>query len=95
MTGKPWTLAGGIPFAAFNRAEAEEIVDTLPLISEYVKDAPLYIRDGLSLAQYVDSRLIDKVGHRPGRMSESLTSALDKQDAVLRSHVVAFAPQSS
>ena len=79
---------GGVGLASYSASEANEIAEIMPLIGEYADDAELLAAEGLTLEQFVCSRLADEhgvgmcgVGGYQSVMSADLKSALAKQSA--------------
>ena len=79
----PRQFKGGVPFAELSKDEAAEFVAVLPLVGEYVENVATFAGDGLTLADYMRSRLYDERGHsfrgQPDTISDTLKSAMQKQ----------------
>lgn len=73
----------GVPFADLSQSEATELVEVLPFVSEYAENAEAFAARGMSLHDYLQSRLYDERGcAMPGSIDtipETLRSAMRKQ----------------
>jgi hypothetical protein len=78
------TYRGGVPMVAnLTLDETEEYIPVIPHVGEYANDVENLAAAGLSLTDFVKSRLNDEKGipfrGSPPNMSATLRSAVDKQ----------------
>jgi hypothetical protein len=81
---EPVTYRGGVPMVAnLTRDEAEEYIAVMGHVGEYANDVENLAAAGMSLTDFVKSRLNDEKGVPfrgfPPNMSATLKSAVDKQ----------------
>jgi hypothetical protein len=80
----PVTYRGGVPMVSnLTRDEAEEYIPVMAHVGEYANDVENLAAAGMSLTDFVKSRLNDERGVPfrgfPPNMSATLRSAVDKQ----------------
>lgn len=77
------TFKGGVPAAQFSAREAEAIVEHLDIVGEYSEDAEVLAKQGITLAQFAQSKFNEEFGApmvgMPSNMRPELKSAFEKQ----------------
>jgi hypothetical protein len=77
-TPKPSMFKGNVPIARFSVAEAEALVDYLPLVNEYAENHRHYASLGKTLYDFAVDRYVNAEIEAEG-WSDELLSALRKQ----------------